>query len=1505
MAKNEEISKLSVSLSLEAQSFSKQMTTINKEIKNAEKEFKSAAKGVDGFENSFTGLDAKIQKTSKQLELYNKKLDKQKEKYSNLEKILEKQKQKLTEIEQTQGKGSEAWTKQAQKVQKVSQDMSKLSTDIKSTENNISKLNNELQESQLKFTELGNKTQTLEQKLKGIDENAELAASEFERLGTELNGAGNYFNRLSNEINQISSRIQSNQDKLQAYENEITQLNTKLESSRQDHSRLASEIQQVENALQTAQSEFGQNSTEARELQVRLNALRDSFNSCEAEIEQGESQLREYQTQVNRTQTEINELSRELTTLPFNNISQSLTNAGNTLKSVGSNFSMYLTGPIVAAGAAATNAGVSFDSAMSKLQATSGITDKTSQSFKDLSLKAQEMGASTSFSATDAANGLTYLALAGWDVETSISRIEPVLRAAEAGGMDLALCADLVTDSMSSASVASEDFSKYLDIVAQAQRKSNTSMQQMLEAYVGAGGLFNSMNIPLEKSAALLGVLANRGTKGSEAANALISTFANIVTESGKAGKALNALNISLYEGGKRRDMIDVLKEMAVKLGVASDGTSKLTEKQQDQYAAMVGGKTQFDTLMKLLAGVSNEYDDLEKSLEGSNGALMEMATTMKDNLGGSLDTMKSAVEGALIDAFHQLEPLLKSIIDKITDCANWFNDLSDEEQQSALKTVALVAAIGPLLSIIGNLLIVGGSAAQLFSTISLAASSGTGIIATLSATLSSIPFTGVIAGVAGAVVVFKALNEVVKSNTVDYQKMHDTAKENIETLNTEIDANNKKISSLEGIAGRYDELKNKVNRTKKEEAELKELTGQIAEIMPELVSGYDANGDPILNLNGNCEDYIQNLKEANKQKSLLLQDEYKDQAEASLNLNKQTSMQSNSEIQEQNKELSNAVYERKRLWGEYWNAISTGDTELAKSKLSEIEDNEARFEKATSQNTNTIENWIDSMKQTDTEVKQYIQSYTQSHDTFAGASEGLKETHNKIVKAFDFSDINPENLQTITRHISETNANLSEEQQKKVEGYAKKISELNSAYEDGKMNSSDYEKQTSKLAKTISELYNISEEDALAMIRSPKFDSESLTDLENDLEGAKTNILNKLADLQSLDDKEARVKFAVTLANSNEVSEDVRTRLLKAIEDGNITDEEMQTLITAIVNGEVDTTPLEKDIDEATEKTKGKDKNVKVGVKVDSVDAVTDINTLFNYMQSLDLDKDVSVDIQTGIATGDINLIKSSLEKLPEEKRLKVIAAIENALQKINTVDAKKLKEKIAKLKGDNTDANKKIKETNDKNIKEKTAKVKGDNQNAMNAIQKVEDKQIKDKTFHITGIFKTIGNVIGSVGNLFTQKNVQSKKDLKVAQNFSKIKSTYAGQIKNASLGVETNSAIGDGNITPSINKVRNIVSMSEISDGYYNLNKKSIKITSDNNLLSEIKKQNEVLKEALNNNQNKDIDSIIDSINSRPTIVQINLEKQKIVELLAQDINKENEKQKKRNLRLEGRR
>ncbi len=750
MAQSEEIAKLAVSLSLEAQNFDKQMASINKSVKNAERDFKSAGKGVDNFEKSFVGLDAKIQKTSKQLDLYNTKLSKQKEQYTKLQGDLEATKNKLDELEQTQGKNSDAWKEQVQLVQKNAQDLAKLGTDINTTESNISKLTNELNQSQKEFEQLGNKTKSLDENLEDISRQADLTQSEFEKLGSELQTSGNYFSRLGNDMNQLSAQITSGNQKITAYENEIRKLGTTLDKSKQDHSKLGQEINKTEQELNQAKSAYGENSTEVLQLKQKLLQLKDEYNSLESEITQGTNALDRYQTELNQTQTEVNQLANELLNMPFERIGNDLKSSGEAIKGVGQSMTTGVTLPIAAAGAAATKAGVDFDSAMSKLQATSGITDKTSKSFVDLETKAKQMGSSTSFSATEAAEGLTYLALAGWDVETQISRIEPVLRAAEAGGMDLARCADLVTDSMSAAGISSDDFSKYLDITAQTQRKANTSMEQMLEVYTIAGGMFDQLNMPLEQSGALIGVLANRSTKGSEAGNALISVFSNLITETGQAGKALESMGISLYDtNGKQRDMVEVLKEMAQTLGVNADGTSNLTEKQQQQYAAMVGGKTQFDTLMKLLAGVSGEYDELYGQLENSNGALNEMATIMKDNLGGSIDNMKSAIEGALIDAFKAMEPVLETIVGKITDLANWFNSLDEEQQRNIVTIAGVAAAMGPLLMMIGQLIIVGGNATLLFGKLSSGmslASTGTGGLSAILGGLSGIALPAVAA---------------------------------------------------------------------------------------------------------------------------------------------------------------------------------------------------------------------------------------------------------------------------------------------------------------------------------------------------------------------------------------------------------------------------------------------------------------------------------------------------------------------------------------------------------------------------------------------------------------------------------------------------------------------------------------------------------------------------------------------------------------------------------------
>lgn len=168
-----------------------------------------------------------------------------------------------------------------------------------------------------------------------------------------------------------------------------------------------------------------------------------------------------------------------------------------------------------------------FQQSMSNVAGILGI-EQTSESYKQLEGVAREAGKSTTKTAQESADALSYMALAGWSTQDSMNGLMPILRASEATGADLATTSDLITDSMSALGLQTKDLEHYLDVCARAQNKSNTTLTQMQEAYIGCGGTFKTFGTSLQESGAILGILANRGIKGSEAGNRLQSTLVNL-----------------------------------------------------------------------------------------------------------------------------------------------------------------------------------------------------------------------------------------------------------------------------------------------------------------------------------------------------------------------------------------------------------------------------------------------------------------------------------------------------------------------------------------------------------------------------------------------------------------------------------------------------------------------------------------------------------------------------------------------------------------------------------------------------------------------------------------------------------------------------------------------------------------------------------------------------------------------------------------------------------------
>lgn len=331
-----------------------------------------------------------------------------------------------------------------------------------------------------------------------------------------------------------------------------------------------------------------------------------------------------------------------------------------------------------------------FESGMSAVAAVSGATGKDLQA---LTNTAREWGASTSFSATEAAKGLEYMALAGWDTQQMMGGIGPILHLAEAGALDLGRASDLVTDSMSALGLEVSDLDGYLDKVAQTSRKSNTDIDALMEAMVIAGGTFSRFNIPLEEANAFLGVLANRGTKGSEAGTALNAIMDRLTSGTGQAADALDELNISAFDSeGKFKGMEAVMLEL-------NDALGGMTEEQRAHYQSMVAGLEHGKSFEKMLQGLNGEYYDLKGEIVDSNGALLEMRNTMKDNLQGDMENLSSAFEEIAISIGTVLLPHVKNMIEFVQSLADKFNSLDD-------KTITIIAVIATLAA--GFLLLVG-----------------------------------------------------------------------------------------------------------------------------------------------------------------------------------------------------------------------------------------------------------------------------------------------------------------------------------------------------------------------------------------------------------------------------------------------------------------------------------------------------------------------------------------------------------------------------------------------------------------------------------------------------------------------------------------------------------------------------------------------------------------------------------------------------------------------------
>lgn len=413
-----------------------------------------------------------------------------------------------------------------------------------------------------------------------------------------------------------------------------------------------------------------------------LEALQNADNSEETveqqkalsrEIEATTQKLNSYKSQLDQTDDGLEEVGKET-----QEVTQKSLTFGDVLKA-------NIVGDMVIAGlrklcngirdvaVASMSVGTEFEASMSQVAATMGMTtdeiEGGSAAYKKLEQAARECGATTQYTASQAAEALNYLALAGYDAEKAAETLPKVLTLAAAGGMDLAYASDLITDAMSAMGMSTEDLDKYIDEMAKTAQKANTSVSQLGEATLVCAGATTLTGQSLETMNTELGILANNGIKGAEGGTHLRNVLLSLSAPTDKAAAALESLHVNVKDSnGDLRDLNDIMIDLNAALAGMGSADKAAVIKQ-------IFNKTDIAAVNALLKGSGEEFQNLSEQIKNSEGAAKAMADTMMDNLKGKITILKSALEGLGIAFSGAFQDDAKIAVTSATEAVDQLTD--------------------------------------------------------------------------------------------------------------------------------------------------------------------------------------------------------------------------------------------------------------------------------------------------------------------------------------------------------------------------------------------------------------------------------------------------------------------------------------------------------------------------------------------------------------------------------------------------------------------------------------------------------------------------------------------------------------------------------------------------------------------------------------------------------------------------------------------------------------
>lgn len=538
--------------------------------------------------------------------------------------------------------------------------------------------------------------------------------------------------KLQTALKGVNTEIRNTQSQLRDVEKLLKLDPGNTELIAQKHRLLAqavSETREKLEALKTAQQQ-------ADEALRNGTISQQQYDGLQREIVETEQELWRLEQQAEQSATALQKIGAT---------GEKLQAVGDKVSGVGQKL-LPVTGVVTGLGTAAVKTAADFDSAMSRVAAVSGATGSDFDKLRD---KAREMGAKTKFSATEAADAMNYMAMAGWKTEDMLSGIEGVMYLAAASGEDLATTSDIVTDALTAFGLTAGDSGHFADVLAAASSNANTNVSMMGETFKYCAPVAGALGFSVEDTAEAIGLMGNAGIKASQAGTSMRSIMTNLTGDVKLSGAAIGDVTIATTNAdGSMRSLSAILADCRVAFG-------GMTEAEKANNAETLVGKNAMSGFLALMNAAPEDIAKVSGAVNNCKDAAKNMADTMQDNLEGQLTILKSQLQELAISFGDLLMPAVRSIVSGLQGMVDVLNAMPDGVKQVIMIIALLAAALGPVLIIIGKVISAVGTIMTIVPKLAGVINTVKTAFGALNAVMLANPIAIVIAAIAALVAAF------------------------------------------------------------------------------------------------------------------------------------------------------------------------------------------------------------------------------------------------------------------------------------------------------------------------------------------------------------------------------------------------------------------------------------------------------------------------------------------------------------------------------------------------------------------------------------------------------------------------------------------------------------------------------------------------------------------------------------------------------------------------------